>query len=482
MNMTRHPYLLLLALLTMGSPGMCIAHSGHRGFVMLLPTRLYIIGGALVVALTFALVVAASMRRIRRPAKTAALKDSSAFFMHPWMGTSAASLLLLGLLIVTGFFGSRDPLANPLPLTLWTAWWVGFTFFTAVFGNVWERISPWHALFALLSRLPGLRYLGNHPLLPYPRWFGYWPAVAGFFGFAWVELVHPSPQDPDVLATLVLQYMLLNSAAMLLFGKIAWLHHGEPFSVFFRMVGWLSPFTRVQQQKGNSDNQATRRTLVWPGKTLLDLESLPVSGIAFVLLVLSAVSFDGLSRTFWWLDLVGENPLEYPGRSALTASSTLGLLVTFTVFAFAYAVTVMLGRVKGGDKTAGGMNRFVLSIIPIAFGYHFAHYLPVFLVDIQYAFIALSDPLGTGLNLFGTADLHVYASFLTHHRSVEIIWNVQIAAIVLAHVCAVIVAHELTLRETDAPKIILTSQLPATALMICYTVFGLWLLSTPIAG
>ena len=45
----------------------------------------------------------------------------------------------------------------------------------------------------------------------------------------------------------------------------------------------------------------------------------------FVLLTLSSVSFDGLSRTFWWLALGGINPLEYPGRTAVVDRNTFGL-------------------------------------------------------------------------------------------------------------------------------------------------------------
>ena len=124
----------------------------------------------------------------------------------------------------------------------------------------------------------------------------------------------------------------------------------------------------------------------------------------------------------------------------------------------------------------------MLSIVPIAFGYHFAHYFPTFLVDAQYALRALSDPLERGWNLFGTRDLHVRTSFLADHASIYVIWNVQVAAIVAAHVAAVLVAHILALRRHCSARTALVSQLPMTGLMIGYTVLGLWLLSTPVAG
>ena len=47
--------------------------------------------------------------------------------------------------------------------------------------------------------------------------------------------------DPDLVATVVLLYIMLVASGMLLFGKQNWLQYAEPFCVFFRMVGWLSP-------------------------------------------------------------------------------------------------------------------------------------------------------------------------------------------------------------------------------------------------
>ncbi len=58
----------------------------------------------------------------------------------------------------------------------------------------------------------------------------------------------------------------------------------------------------------------------------------------------------------------------------------------------------------------------------------------------------------------------------------------QTAAIVLAHVAAVVVAHLFALRHAGDRKALGIGQLPALFLMICYTMFGLWLLSTPIAA
>ena len=160
-------------------------------------------------------------------------------------------------------------------------------------------------------------------------------------------------------------------------------------------------------------------------------------------------------------------------------TNTIGLFLTFLVFSIAYYFTHIISSFLNPNSKPSGS--FIFSLIPIAFGYHFAHYLPAFLVDIQYALIALSDPFSLGWNLFGTSEWTVTASFLSDFESVVTIWFLQISAIVLAHVAAVIVAYLLQLHDSQNGQNSVLMQIPATMLMIGYTVFGLWLLSTPVA-
>ncbi|MGH8676393.1 MAG: hypothetical protein ACREVG_19055, partial [Burkholderiales bacterium] len=381
---------------------------------------------------------------------------------------SAITLLAVVLLVVAGLSASRDPLDNPLPLTFWTLWWVGFTFVVAIFGDLWNLFNPWRALY----RLAIATFRAAPPRL-YPERLGYWPAVILLLAFGWFELVYWAPQDPAHLAVAVIAYAVITLGGMLVYGEERWLERGEAFSVFFRMVSWLSPF------QANSDRQLS---VGLPCRRLLGIGRLPASGIAFIVVALASVSFDGLSRTFWWLGLAGENPLEHPGRSSLVGVNTFGLMATAAALACAYFAAVRLGSGLAGDAHRPGYGEYVVAIVPIAFGYHFAHYLPTFLVDAQYAVRALGDPGSLGWNLFGARDLNVTTSFLSHHASVHTIWNVQVAGIVAAHVAAVFVAHVLALRRHRTAPAALISQLPMTALMVGYTIFGLWLLATPVAG
>ena len=451
-----------------------LAHAGERGFILLLPTGLFQAGGTIAVAVSFLVVIwirAAALRRKFERARRALFPVPRSHF-----GCNVAASAALVVLVAAGLAGSRDPLANPLPLSVWTLTWVGLTFAHAVLGYLWPIVNPWTALARLARRLLGRTGGDDAGLLDWRKALGAWPAVALLLLFAWFELVHPAPQDPAVLAFAVAGYSVFTVAGMVLFGNGTWERNVEIFSRFFRIVSWIAPLGTIEE------GGARRLALTFPGARLLAVDSLPAAGVVFVLVTLATVSFDGLSRTFWWLDLVGENPLEHPGRTALVGRNTLGLAGAAAALLGAYAITAVAGAWWSGSSAAAALRRFVVSIVPIAFGYHFAHYLPSFLVDAQYALKALSDPLDLGWNLLGTRDFHVTASFLTHHASVELIWYAQTAAIVAAHVAAVVVLHALAGESREGRLTTIRGELPLTGLMIGYTLFGLWLLSTPVAA
>jgi hypothetical protein len=377
---------------------------------------------------------------------------------------SLASFAVLVVLVLAGYLGSRDPLDNPLPLTVWTLWWIGLTIAHAVLGNLWRYLNPWVGPFRLLR----LRRV------PLPYRLGYWPAIVGLLSFAWFELIYPAPDDPAILARVVILYSVVTWIGMAVFGEQAWLARGEAFSVFFGLIARVAPL-QVDQE---------RMTLGTPGRALAHLPSLPPSGVLFVLLTLATVSFDGLSKTYWWLALNGINPLEFPGRSAVVGSNSLGLTLLWLILAAAFLACLWIGRTLAGLRGPFWPHAGALaaSILPISIGYQFAHYLTALLVNGQYATIALTDPFALGWFASEERMHRVTTSFLSNHASVTVIWNLQAAGIVVGHVVAVLAAHLITLRLDTAGRATLLSQAPLAILMVAYTLFGLWLLSTPAAG
>ncbi len=472
-------HILSIVILLVSIPITVWAHAGERGFVMLLPTHLFMIGGTAVVAVT--IVIALALPSLRAIDKIVRSRE-----LFKWSGNltllvpSYLSLAFLIILIAAGHSGSTDPLANPLPMVTWSLLWIGLVFAHVLLGNVWIFINPWRAIDHLLGLLsPGAK---SEPasILKYPMAVGYWPAVALLIVLVWFENVFPSPQDPGLLAKVSTGYLVLTVIGMRLFGRKIWLEHVEVLSVYFRMVSWLAPvrWTVDELKEGSARGCAS---INWPCAQLITLKPLTLSGTAFVLSALAAVSFDGFSHTFRWLGLVGANPMEYPGRTALVPFNTAGLIGACIALILAYWGAVALGYTRDRKLTSetGLGAKLAISMVPIAFAYHIAHYLPAFLVEAQYAVGALSDPFNVGWDLFGTAHMHIKDSLRTHHRYIELTWYVQVAAIVIGHLVAILVAHIIALREVKAGSAPAYRQIPLTVLMVAYTFLGLWLLSAP---
>jgi len=443
----------LAAILLVLAPGVAEAHAAERGLVLLLPTELYS-GAGVVAVLASVIAVTALPARLLVGAFRPRLLWASVSGGGGAL-TSLGSLCALAALVLAGFFGSRDPLANPLPLTVWTLWWVGFTLAQAVLGDLWRWLNPWTGLYRLVAAAPPFR-------LPEP--LGYWPAIAGFLAFGWFELIDLAPDDPARLATAVAVYWAVTFAGMMLFGAEAWLGRAECFTVFFGFIARLAPL-RIE-------DGALRIGL--PGAHLTGVQPLPPSGALFLLLALSTVSFDGLSKTFFWLGQIGVNPLEFPGRSAVVWPNTLGLIGAWAVLAGVFAAAVWAGMALAGahGRFREGFGSLALAIAPIALGYHLAHYLPALLVNGQYA-------AGVAADLLGLGEVHVTTSFFNTLHTVRLIWLTQAGAIVAGHIVAVAVAHRLALRLFEDPRRAALSQVPLSALMVGYTLFGLWLLASP---
>jgi len=457
----RYAPLRLLRPLLPAVPGAAHAHASERAVILTLPTGWYLAGAGLAVALT---AVLALVSRRLPPFAAHRLLDRPALL--PRAATSWIGAALLWALVAVGVLGTRDPLENLLPLAVWTALWVGLTLASVVFGNLWRDIEPWTGPVRTFRRLTGWR--GSVGLSR----LGHLPAVAGLLAFAWFEIVSLSPADPLVLARVVAAYYLLILALAVAEGE-DWLARGEFLTAYFALIARIAPFW--------ADYTGARVTVMagWPGAQVLRMGALSPSAIAFVTLLLASVSFDGLHETFWWLARLGLNPLEFPGRSAVVGANSAGLVAFWGGTA-----ALVLGAVRAGLPRGARFGTLagplMLSFLPIAAGYHVAHYLVALLTDGQYALAALNDPFGTGAALLGLPEHWVSFGFLNTRGGVLAIWTAQFGVITAAHVLAVLLGVRLGPAAGAAQG--LRSHLPMTLLMVAYTVFGLWLLSAPVGA
>ncbi|MDR5652690.1 hypothetical protein [Ruixingdingia sedimenti] len=440
---------LILALCLL--PGAAFACALPPSVILLLPTGYYMAGAAVTVAVTALLGVLAG----RLPAMRPHLLGERQVLVPLTVSSYLSFIAFLGLVLI-GLFGQRDPMHNLMTLVFWTGVWVALPLASMLFGNLWRALNPWTAPVRIARTLLGRTGGAGLSRL------GHWPAVAGYAGFAWFQIVSLRPDDPAVLAGVALAYWLAIFVLAVAEGE-EWLEQGEFLSLFFACISRIAPFWATE------DGRRLRVFAGWPGTQIVAMPALSASGVAFVTLALASLTFDGLAETFWWMGLIGENPLEFTGRSAVMGVNTLGLIAVWVLTAGGILGAIWLGRRMGGRFAAGPL---MLSFLAIAAGYHAAHYLVTLLTVGQYTLAALNDPFMQGQSLLGLPMLYVSFGFLADATVMQAIYAAQFAAILGAHLLAVVLALKL------AGHARAIAHLPLTVLMVGYTVLGLWLLST----
>jgi len=449
------------------------AHGFGQRYELPLPLDLYLLGAAAAVALSFVIfglfVHRAPAPRI--PTQVDLRGRLSQVIGHPALAL-ALRLSALALFIVTvlaGLYGDQNPYRNIAPTLVWIIWWVGLAYIAAFAGDIWLLINPWRTIFDgaqwLYRRLRGRNELVAG--LPYPQLLGAWPACLLLLAFSWTELVYPNAASPIHIACLAIAYSALTWTGMFLFGRDVWLQNGEVFTLVF---GTFARFAPSEARDG--------RLLLRPfGAGLLDPKPVSTSLMAFTLLLLASVLYDGFIGTGEWEVLEGALRGRWSGLSEF-APKSVGLLAFWLLFLGAYlGICAVMSWVASGSPTPLEVGRgFALTLIPIAIGYHLAHYLVFLVVQGQYIIPLLSDPFGRGWNLVGTAGYRVDIAV----AGTRFAWFTALGAIVVGHVLAVYFAH-VRARAMFAPaRVALGTQVPLTALMVVYTFIGLSIMAEPI--
>ena len=375
----------------------------------------------------------------------------------------AISVALLVFVWLGALVGKDNSGVNFAPTFVYVYFWIGMPLVVAALGNVWPVLSPWQAAAEGVGRLARR----EAPPFEYPERLGRWPAAVMLLSFAALELTYPNPSDPRVLALAIALYSVVTWTGAAMFGNEAWFRNGDGFSVYFMLLGRISPFGRRE-----SDGQLVVRT-PFSGLSISD----PTPGMtAFVAIMLGTTFFDGFSRTSIWQNRyydVQVDLLDRPGLADLVGQlmSVGGLLLAVAFISLAFRLAV-LGTESIGER-ADLSREFVDSLIPITLVYVIAHYFSLLLYQGQVGFRLLSDPWGRGWDLFGTHDYQPNFTFLTPHT----IWYTQVAALVIGHVAGLAVAHDRAVGLFRSARMALWTQYPMLVLMVLYTVGGLWVLS-----
>jgi hypothetical protein len=337
---------------------------------------------------------------------------------------------------------------------------------------VWALVNPWRTVFDAAGWVR--RRLGRTGELslaiPYPEALGTWLACFLLLAFSWIELVYANAASPVHIAALAIAYSVLTWTGMLAFGRDVWLRHGEVFSLVF---GTFARFAPTKASDG--------KLLLRPYATgLLDEKPVSTSMMAFVLLLVATVLYDGLIGTGEWGELEGalHARLSGLGEQGPAWIKTVGLAAFWLLFLGAYlGISWVMSRVAAGHPLPLEVARsFALTLVPIAIGYHVAHYLVFLLVQGQYIVPLLSDPFGRGWNLFGTSGYRVDIAL----AGARFAWYTAVGAIVTGHVLAVYLAHVRAIAVFATRRVALATQVPLTALMVLYTCIGLSITAEPI--
>lgn len=371
-------------------------------------------------------------------------------------GVATWALRILGLAIA-GYVGwaavaGPDTAVNPTFIFVFVILWVGLVPASLLFGPVYAAMNPIRTVHRLLSRATG----GDPDagVADLPAWVGLWPAALGLFAFVYLELVYP---ESNYLASVRLWFAIY--AAVLLLGAAVfgdrWIAAADPFEVYSRLVSHLSVFGR------RADGRLVVRS------PLHNLDGVPqVPGlVAVVSVLLGSTAFDSFKDSLAWLQFL----LDVGGNVHLV--ETLALLGFCIVVGGLFSLAAVLA---GGGRRRHLPTVFAHTLVPIIVGYVVAHYLSLLVETGQRGLIELSDPMGTGADLLGTADLQV--NYWLSNNQDFLAWT-KVLSIVGGHVLGVVAAHDRAMRVLPEGRRLL-GQVPLLLVMVGYTVSGLYLLLT----
>ena len=457
--------------------GTASAHSGSLGGAAAsatVPTWLTVLTGGVVVGATFLFTTlltdhdamrSVNWSRVALPAPALARRALV-------RGCQLVSVALLGLVFVTGLSGTTTPTRNFALLFVWTGWWAGFTMTTYLVGNTWPAFDPFRAIAGVVRRVLDALLDGSAgtvapdrtdggtatvPASPAPRLpeeWGVWPAVAGLLALVYVEVVSPIGSNPRSLALVVAAYGLATVAGAVVYGR-TWFDRVDPVSRVFLTYGRVAPVQR------DGDGLSLRI----PGTAATE-EVLPdrPGETAFVVALLWVTTYDGLVATPLWARLV--EPVVGAGVPAVLVHVVV-LLAGFALFLGGYRLSSRAVRERAETYVAvDEIERwFAPSLVPIAAGYHVAHFMGYFLT--------LAPALAA-----------VAASPFAPPATVALVlpgWfgSVKLACVLLGHVLAVWVAHSLAFELFPGVLAAIRSQVPTVVVMVFYTMVSLWVITQP---
>ena len=374
----------------------------------------------------------------------------------------ALGVFLFFLVVYAGLFGTDTQSQNLAPSAVYVGFWVGVPFLALLFGDVFRHLSPWRAL----GRATGwvaAKFGALPEPLEYPARLGRFPAAFWLFAFAICELAWARGTHPGSLAVLMLVYLVVMLVGMSLYGVEPWVRNADAFGVLFGLIGSLAPLGDGRLRVPFS---ATARLA-------------PVVGTAALgMVAIGSTAFDGAKEGALFNDIAKSlqdffRDLGLGIGLSLEIAFVIGLAGAVLIVAAIYTLGMFGMRPPAGTSRRELSRAFAHTLIPIAAGYLVAHYFSLLAYNGQDLWRLLSDPLGDGSNWFGGAERDIDYGVV----SATGIWYVQVGALVVGHVAALVLAHDRALELYGSARAATRSQVVMLVLMVAFTCLGLWLLS-----
>lgn len=367
-------------------------------------------------------------------------------------------LAAFGVVLAAALFGRTNPVLNIAPVTIYVIFWVGLQVASAIFGNVWSILSPFDTLARIASRVrrrvapPDVDSDASaRPGAAAGPWIG----VVALFGFTWLELVYPTPDDPRVIGISILVYTAVMLTGAVVWGR-TWLRSADGFAAYFGLLARIGIFYRESGEvRVRPPLRGLAHVTMTPART------------AIILVALGTTTYDGLRGTQFWIDTTGGATTEASG----VLIGTLGLVVTIGIITASYVIATREAARSVGADHLTIMLRYAHSLVPIAIAYTLAHYFSLLVFEAQQVIPLVSDPLGQGYDFFGTAHIGIDFSIM----SATVVAVIQVAAIVIGHMAGVLVAHDRAVADHDK-SLAVKSQIPLVIVMIVYTLGGMLIL------
>jgi hypothetical protein len=201
--------------------------------------------------------------------------------------------------------------------------------------------------------------------------------------------------------------------------------------------------------------------------------------VPLLAVMIGSVTFDGASEAPLWTGIAPDlsdffGDLGLSPANALEAAFAVGLIAAVSLVYALYRLGVAGARSVGGGFSAARLaGEFVHSLVPIALAYVAAHYLTLLLYQGQAMGFLISDPLGDGSDLFGTASQTIDYGVIGANAT----WYWQVGFVVAGHVAALTLAHDRAIALYAQSRQAVRSQYWMLAVMVAFTSLALWLLS-----